>query len=93
MDDFVKEKIGIWLVFRQLQTDFFQTWYDDTGHPALHFDFSLDDLYLHSRSKRNQKHQCPFFHSLLPQLVGLLKLLNYFAGVTCKGKNSADMIL
>ena len=32
-----------------LQTDFFQTWYRD--HQSLHFEISVDDLDLHSRSQ------------------------------------------
>ena len=35
------------LVFRHLQTSFFQTLCDDKDHYALHFDISLDDLDLH----------------------------------------------
>ena len=44
-----------WLVFRHLQTDFFQTWSDTRDHYTLHFDISLDDLDCHSRSQQYEK--------------------------------------
>ena len=37
-------KLYHWLVFNHLRTHFFQTWYDDRNHWALHFDISWDDL-------------------------------------------------
>ena len=47
----MNKKIHIWRAFRQLQTDFFEIWYDDKDHQTQHFDISLDDLNLHSRSQ------------------------------------------
>ena len=38
------------ILFRHSQTDFFQTWYDDKDHYALHFSISLDDFDLYLRS-------------------------------------------
>ena len=40
---FWKETLS-WLVFGHLETNFFQTWYDERDHITLHFDASLDDL-------------------------------------------------
>ena len=39
-----------WLAFRHLQTNFFETWFSDMDHEALHFVISLDDFDLHSSS-------------------------------------------
>ena len=45
--------------YRHLQCDFFQTWYDDRDHYALHFGISLDDLDLHSRAQLYEKSKTP----------------------------------
>ena len=45
------------LVFRHLQTFFFQKWCDDRDHWALHFDISLVDLDLHSVSQLFEKYK------------------------------------
>ena len=75
-----------------LQTDFLQIWSvdDDRDCYALHFDNSLDDLDLHSRSQLYEKlgtlvsifsqSQVSIWmsFSILPQPVGLLKLMLNF---------------
>ena len=43
------------LVFRHLQRNFFQIWYDNRDIKALHFDTSWDDLDIHSRSQLYDK--------------------------------------
>ena len=40
-----------WLVFGHLQSNFSQTWYCDRDYYVLHFDTSLDELDLPSRSQ------------------------------------------
>ena len=52
--DFDKKNLP-WLVFRHLPTNFFQTWYNDRNHLALHFIISLDDLDLQSKSQLYEK--------------------------------------
>ena len=41
--DFIKLNLR-GLVFRHLQIDFFQTWYEVRDHYVLHFNISLDDF-------------------------------------------------
>ena len=61
-----KKTLWRWVVFRHLHSSFFQTWYDDRDHSAVHFDFRLDDLDLPWRSQLYEKLKIrsPFSHSL-----------------------------
>ena len=51
----LRKKLTFACIQTDLLTDFFQTWYEDRDYLALHFEISLDELNLHSRSKLYKK--------------------------------------
>ena len=55
-------KLSHWLAFGHSLTSYFRTWYSYGDHLAEHFDTSLDDLDLKSRSQfvRNDLALCSF---------------------------------
>ena len=57
------------------QTDFFQIWYDDRDHKALHIDISLDDFDLHSRSQLCGTSKTLVFTFLCANIVTYLNAL------------------
>ena len=94
-----------WLAFKRLWINLILTLYDDRYYCILHFDTSLIDLSLDSRSQEcekaktcapiiSQSFQSTWMEfSLLLRLVGVMNLILVFSWPFNKGENPTYMIL